>query len=498
MRKLVYLLALLILNINSFVVAQSNIEKVVKKNEAKEYLSYLASDKMLGRDTGSPQLDSAANFIISLFQKWGVEKVKGKDSYLQEVGLNKTYTPSEGKVVIGDSSFEHPKNALMLRGKDFTGNVEMIYANYARERDLDSLDIKGKVVVAKFGLPDIKDVRKAMAISREKRKNVLDRGGLGIIELYDSNQIPWSMLVLYMNHPNMVLADDNDKEQDYPFHFFLDDRKGKLNSWISEKSIFDGKIILKGITPNYIASNNVVGYVPGTDETLKNEYVVLSAHYDHIGTGPAKMVNGEPADTIYNGARDNALGTTGLLMAAKYFSKYPAKRSILFIAFTAEEKGLLGSEYYTEHPWVPLSQCVFNLNIDCAGYNDTTKVTVFGLTRNTEREQFEMASKNYGLKTIKDPIPEQNIFSRSDHYNFAKKGIPSVLFSPGIVSFDQEIQKYYHQVTDHVESLNFNYLEKYYKTFVDITEKIANDPEKPFWKKGDEFESVGKNLYEMQ
>jgi Zn-dependent M28 family amino/carboxypeptidase len=225
---------------------------------------------------------------------------------------------------------------------------------------------------------------------------------------------------------------------------------------------------------------------------LKEEFVLLSAHYDHIGMKATPNSN----DSIYNGARDNAMGTTAVLCAARVFSEAPPKRSLLLLACTGEEVGLLGSRYYAEHPLVPLNKTVFNLNIDGAGYNDTSIVTVIGLERTTAERDILDACKPFGLTAIQDPAPEQNLFDRSDNVSFARKGIPAPTFSPGFRAFDDAINKFYHQVADQAdEQFDFAYFHRFFKAFIHAARRIADNPSSPQWKSGDKYESIGKKLY---
>ncbi len=155
----------------------------------------------------------------------------------------------------------------------------------------------------------------------------------------------------------------------------------------------------------------------------------------------------------------------------------------------------MGSKYYAEHPLVPLKQCVFNLDCDGAGYNDTTKVTVIGLDRTDAQAQIEAGSKAYGLTAINDPVPEQNLFDRSDNVNLAAKGIPAPDFAPGLTAFDTEINKYYHQVADSPESVNYSYLLKYCQAYIYSARLIGDRATAPKWKAGDKYEKAFNELY---
>ncbi|MDO1450166.1 M28 family peptidase [Rhodocytophaga aerolata] len=179
-------------------------------------------------------------------------------------------------------------------------------------------------------------------------------------------------------------------------------------------------------------------------------------------------------------------------------SKYPTKRSALFILFTGEEVGLLGSKWYVDHPLVPLDKMVFCLNSDNRGYTDTSLITVVGLGLTTADESLNQAAIPFGLKVIDDPAPEQNLFDRSDNLHFAQKGIPAPTISMGFTSFNEEIKKYYHQAADNPNTLDYEYLFKFFQAYVLAGRKIANDSKTPFWKPGDKYEAAGKKLYNSQ
>lgn len=243
-----------------------------------------------------------------------------------------------------------------------------------------------------------------------------------------------------------------------------------------------------------LQTQNVIGVIEGADPDLNDEYLMLSAHYDHIGVGPATA----EGDSIYNGARDNAVGVAAVMAAGKYFADHPPRRSILLALWSAEEMGLIGSRLFVEDPAVPLNKIIFNLNIDGGGYNDTTKVTVVGLERTGAEPLFKSAAKEFGLDAIPSPVPELKLFNRSDNIHFARKGIPAPTFSLGFTSFNEEIQYYYHQATDEAQSLNFGYVTMYTRAYILASEKIANSDEPPYWIPGDEFESAGDSLYSRQ
>jgi Zn-dependent M28 family amino/carboxypeptidase len=183
---------------------------------------------------------------------------------------------------------------------------------------------------------------------------------------------------------------------------------------------------------------------------------------------------------------------------AENLAKYPTKRSALFILFTGEEKGLLGSKYYVENPVLPLDQMVYCFNSDNAGYNDTSVISIVGLTRTTAEKNIFSAAETFGLKAIEDPAPEQGLFDRSDNVHFAKKGIPAPTFSLGFTSFDGDVTKYYHRPGDEAHTLDYDYLLKFFKAYVLAGRNIANDKETPIWNEGDKYEKASKELYKVK
>lgn len=239
---------------------------------------------------------------------------------------------------------------------------------------------------------------------------------------------------------------------------------------------------------------NVLAYVPGTDPKLRDQFIVLSAHYDHLGVAPMPKMEEGKLDSIYNGARDNASGSTAVIDAARYFAKYPPRRSVLFITFTAEEEGLIGSEYYASHPLIPLGRTVYNLNIDNASYNDTTLITVVGLHRTSEDSLIIRACKAYGLSVNDDPTGG-GLFYESDNAPLARKGVPAPTYSLGMKTFDSTIFNRYHQLSDEAGNMDMHYVLKFIDAYILAAQYIADADAQPRWTKNDEFEKAWQGLF---
>ena len=486
MKNISLIIALSAITIQSFSQKKpvAEIEKLVTRNEVEGPLTFLAADAMRGRDTGSPELEIAANYIASRFQQLGLQVLPGADHYFQSVDLIKSAGVVTAELKFKEDVFRFRDQFIILEGgSEWSG--ECVYVGYGSAEELPA-DLKGKMVVSIVGSKDSQG-RQIFVASNEKLERVKALGAAGLIEFFQTPPPFWLQVVNYYGRNSRISIQSDAKEV---LHIWMSASSGTGMAELKERKTGMATLSIQGGSKIALPAKNVIGKIEGTDPILRNEHIVISAHYDHVGVG-AKV----DQDSIYNGARDNALGTVGMLTAASYFTKFPPKRSIIFMALTAEEKGLLGSEWYADHPLVPLWQTVFDFDCDGAGYNDKTVATVIGLERTSAESNIAKACAAFGLAAGKDPVPEQNLYERSDNYNFAKKGVPAIDFATGVKSFDEEIQKYYHKPADEVATLDFEYLVKYYRAFVYANHLIANDPNKPFWKAGDKFEATGNALY---
>jgi Zn-dependent M28 family amino/carboxypeptidase len=246
-----------------------------------------------------------------------------------------------------------------------------------------------------------------------------------------------------------------------------------------------------------IDSYNVVGRLTGSDPKLKDQYVIYTAHWDHLGIGPA--VNG---DRIYNGAVDNASGVGGLIEIAKAFINVqpPPKRSILFLSVTAEEKGLLGSEYYAEHPLYPLTQTLANINMDGLNVHGRTKdIEVIGQGMSTLDNDLDAVAKEQGRVVKPDAEPEKGFYYRSDHFNFAKVGVPALdtdagtdfIGRPagwGMMMRNDYTKDHYHKPSDEVRpDWNLSGAVQDLELLFSVGYRVADASEFPTWSPDSEF-----------
>lgn len=495
---------LLVFQLNHHIAAQSalvdQINSNVTQTDIEFNIYFLAADEFLGRDTGTQELDIAARYIATWFQIHGIDKVDGHDSYFQYVPFELLAAPDNIIFEVADASYR--KNRDLLSINNFRGEVEgpTILLEYATQEELSEHSVEGKIVIAKTGLPGQTSPQQMFRATINKRELVEAAGAVGLIEIYNLPQLPWQFLVNFLGTDRLDLAGNSEEHDDSATglpHLWMNGNQEGVVSQLTESSGETAIVTVDGMGTQQIFSRNVVGVLEGSDPELKNEYILLGAHYDHVGVieGHPEPITGE---YIFNGARDNAVGTAGIMAAAKFMAENRPRRSVIFAAWTAEEKGLLGSRYFAENPMIPLEQIVYNLNIDGAGYNDTTKVTVIGLGRTEADEKLMASAETFGLTAIPDPVPEQNLFYRSDNVSFASKGIPAPTYSLGLTAFDDEINYYYHQTTDEPHTLNFSYITQYIRSFVLASLKVANADEAPFWLSGDVYEAAGLELYGIE
>lgn len=463
-----------------------DVANLITKSDAEAHLTFLAADEMRGRNTGSRELDIAANYIASNFKQWGLKPAPGTTNYFQAVELERVFPASVIDLTIGQQIFKVKDEIVMISGGNTDVSGDIVFVGYGTRADFEKAKVKGKIAIAFSGSLEDNDVNKAFAIGHDKNAMAKEFGATALVEILMSPGIPWTAIVGYLHKPGFGVK----KEDGIP-HLWLKNSDSPVLTALKKDKKGKGSLTIAGSRVEAVAAKNVAAVVEGTDPVLKNEYIVISAHYDHVGV---KNKPNQP-DSIYNGARDNAIGTVGMLETARFFSKYPQKRSVLLLALTAEEAGLLGSSWYSDHPLIPLKQTVFNFNCDGAGYNDTSIATIIGMERTTAEPEIAKACEAFGLKATLDPVPEQNLYERSDNYNFARKGVPAIDFAPGTKAFDAELMKYYHQPADEVGSLDFDYLIKYFRAYVYTNYLLANMAQAPVWKAGDKFEPEAKKLY---
>ena len=461
----------------------SKIKSTIDQIDAESHLRFLTADELRGRNTGTIELDIAGRYIAEQFRKYGLDPLGDTEGdYTQKVEMAESNPPTVATASLHDMVFDIQSDLGFVDGKN--GEIEGPMMFIVDLAELETVDLKGKVVVTVMSDP------RAALMNIDQVKDVQNRGAIGLIEIFGPGQkMPWSAVARYLNRQKVNLG-KIDTTEGLPRVWVNDTTAVLIQKLKKNEKQSNASIKIDGLLKRPLDSYNIVGKIEGTDPILKEEHVIMCAHYDHIG-----VQSGKGLDSIYNGTRDNGIGTTGLINAAKYFGLYPAKRSIIIIALTGEEKGLLGSQYYTDNPKVPLEKTVFALNIDNSGYTDTENITLLDTARTNIDKLVYQAAKEAGLGVMGDRIPDQGYYERSDQVSFAKNGVPAINFKMSMAAFDERISTYYHQANDEFDSIDREYVYKYWISYIRSAELISNWDQKPYWIAGDKFEEAGNKLY---
>jgi Zn-dependent M28 family amino/carboxypeptidase len=510
----------------------------IEENKLRAYVKYLSDDLLEGRGPGSRGGILAAKYIAGQFEALGLEPAGADRSFFQQVKMIGMTTDPSTKLTVKSETggAEYGFGGEFVAGTDLEQteipiNSDIIFTGYGVSSpennwdDYKGLDVRGKILMMMVNDPPAPPSEpklfggKALTYYGRwtyKYEEAARRGAAGVILIHtdESAGYGWSVVRNSWSGSRFGLA----PEANAPAL--------KLKSWVTEETArkiarLGGKDLdqlrqsaaSRAFAPaplnvrvdmtlrtqsQRMTSPNVVAIYRGNDPTLKNEYVVYSAHWDHLGVRPD-----QPGDNIYNGAVDNATGVAGMLAIANAFHTLAIKprRSILFVATTAEEQGLLGAEYYASHPLVPIQQTVANINLDSMNaLGVTTDITPLGAERSTLGKFIQDVVKENNMTISPDSRPEQGSFYRSDHFPFAKAGVPAVSFNPGSKFVghsdkwgEEQFQDYnqhrYHQPSDEYSpNWNFGGMVQQARLAFWTGLRVANAPDTPQWNMGDEFE----------
>jgi Zn-dependent M28 family amino/carboxypeptidase len=498
------------------------------------YVEFLASDKLEGRNTGSEGHRQAAEFVAKQFERDGL-KPAGEQGYIQPVKFN-TLQLDESKS--GLSLERNGKEQAMRLGEDAyigtrvdpapTVEAGLVFVGYglrAPENDYDDfagLDTRGKIAVYLGGGPS--SMSSAIAAhyqsAGQRWATLKSAGMIGAVGIPNPHHmdIPWPRIASNRFQMTMQLAapgmDETAGEQiaitwnpahaDELFagsgHTFdelvTQAEAGKQLPRFGLPAKLKAKTLVKR---GQVESQNIAAIFPGSDPKLKSEYVVMSAHIDHLGIG--NPING---DSIFNGAMDDASGVAAILDVADHFKEanVKTKRSVLFVVVTGEEKGLLGSQYYASNPTVPAKSIVADINTDMFLPLYPLKIlTVYGLDESSVGDETRAIAQQMGIKVQPDPEPVRNVFIRSDQYNFIRHGIPSVMVAFGNEKGSKEaaiekkwLTERYHAPSDDVNQPVDKQAAGTFNLLVGrLIERVADAEARPAWKPNSFFRRYATN-----
>jgi len=490
--------------------------------QLKNYLEFIASDELEGRDTPSRGLDIAAMYLASHLKSWGIKPAGDNGTYFQKFPLKRNKIDAQNtNLSLNNQSFAYGEDFLTTYTNSNIPASNIVYAGHGwviKSKNINAyqgIDVKDKIVVVAGGLPkgatfndlqgkmgedwsspgiyaNANGARAVITLTsfnglanwKGSRWNQIEKGDLEFKTPSFQIKIPTITAT-----PRLINAIFQGEKSNGANIF----TKAVMQDFVEPFDLNTNKKISLNVAvkTDTVYTQNVVGILEGSDAVLKNEYVAIGAHYDHVGMN--LFSNNE--DKIWNGADDDGSGTVAVLSMAEAFSKgtQKPKRSILFIWHAGEEKGLWGSEYFTDNPTVPINQIITQLNIDMIGRyqnpgdenhpqnKDLPKQgeifligsklmsTELGEVSETTNKAFLNLSFNYKYDDPNDP---EQFFYRSDHFNYARKGVPIIFYMDGSHAD-------YHQVSDSIEKINFEAMEKVVRTIFATGWELANRPTRP-------------------
>jgi Zn-dependent M28 family amino/carboxypeptidase len=545
-RTLLYLSALVICISSCKQASESNNDgpdslaiKEINDSSLTKYLSVIAADSLEGRKPFTSGETKTIHYLKAEFEKLGLKPGNG-DSYFQEVPMVEIKSIPDEKMVIkanGNQSIslncltDFVAGTRRVQDQVSISNSPIVFAGYgivAPEygwNDYASLNVKGKTVIVLINDPGFADSTlfkgKNMTYYGRwtyKFEEAARQGAAGIIIVHDTEPAayPWTVVRSGWSKSKLTLqSEDNGMNRaviegwvtlDVAKQLFK--MSGKSFDTLALSARKKGfKAVDLNLTTSLTVKNkikksvtyNVLATIPGNKR--KDEAIIYSAHWDHLGIG--EQVKG---DSIYNGAVDNATGVASLFELATAFKKLPKtpQRTILFISYTAEEQGLLGSEYYAKHPTFPLAKTVANINMDMMGIAGKTKdIVVYGFGQSELEDYAAASAKKQGRVIVPDPVPSSGLYYRSDHFNLAKVGVPALFTGSGVDNVKNgkawglkqvaDFTKFrYHSPQDNFDAKTWDLsgIVEDVRMVFDLGYKLSNEDTFPKWKTGSEFKAI--------
>ena len=503
------------------------------------HIAVLASDSLMGRAPGTPGEEKTSAYVEAQFSGMGLKPGNPDGTYIQKVplvGITVTNSPTMTFAKGGTRTSlkwrddfvawtKHVSPSASLR------NSELVFVGYGVEApefgwdDFKGVDLKGKTMVVLVNDPPVADTAVfggARMTYYGRWTYKYDQGmkhkAAGVLIVHETKEAGYPFAVVQgktAEQFDLVTPDKNMARSDVEGWITLDQAKALFKLARQDFDSLKAKAATKEFAPvplgvtasvtlhnklRTVESRNIIAKLEGSDPQLKNEYVIFDSHWDHFGIG--EKING---DSIYNGASDNATGVAGLLSIAKAFSLLaPPKRTVLFISVTAEEQGLLGSQYYATNPLYPINKTVADINMDGLNtWGKTSDIVVMGYGASDLDDYARVAAQEQGGRVLRpDAEPEKGYYYRSDHFNFAKVGVPAFYASSGITFVGKDstygmqkraeyVANDYHKPSDDIKAgWDLSGAAQDAQFYYMIGYRVANAPKWPEWKPGNEFRAV--------
>ena len=465
-------------------------------------IAFLASDELRGRDTPSPGLETAAAWIADQFAAFGLEPA-GDDGWLQRYpypgeALDPAATTLQASAGTAHA-FEYGRDYFAISGTRVPDGVGAVYVDTESGMESQVAALRDQAVVVRLdaspqpgrsGFRFGRDARRIIGSTIDAARQAGAVAVLFVLEpTVSTSEI--ESLAAAEEMPRRALGGVAESDRTLPAFFLARpaaerllamgdvDAAAALDSDAEPAPLPLAGVTLRLAAPASVVDDatppNVVGLLRGSDPELRDTYVVLSAHFDHLGVGRPDATG----DSIYNGADDDASGTSVMVEVAQALAALGQRprRSIVFLAVSGEEKGLLGSEWYSDHPTVPLDAMIANINIDMVGRNAPDSIVVIGQEYSSMGATLDNVAARHadlGLTVAEDIWPEQRFFFRSDHFNFARKEIPALFFFAGI-------HEDYHRPSDEVGGIDLDKVTRVGRMVFYLTHEIADSRREPVW-----------------
>jgi hypothetical protein len=471
----------------------------ITPGDIRHRIGVLADDSMFGRATPSPQLEQVAQYVAAEFQRFGLKPGGDNGGYLQRYGIQQRQLDTTRAVL----ELAGPSGTLTLKpgsgvnllpfgpqpSRNVSGPVVLFVGPADTLNPLSGADVRGAwvAIIATAEPSGLRIMDPAPAAG-------LRAGAIGVLVISNRPDTMWQSRMARLSRPTLLVAWQAAADTlRRPALLEIRDAHAasalRLDPVALRAQPTRTARRLEGITLTYrpayrdlaaASAPNVIGILEGSDPQLKNEYVFFTGHMDHVGTpGAGEGCTARGADSICNGADDDASGTAAVIEVAEAFSRLSPrpKRSLAFMTVSGEERGLWGSEYFSEYPTVPLASVVANLNTDMVGRNWQDTIAVIGKEHSdlgTTLNRVSAAHPELRMQPIDDIWPEESFYFRSDHYNFARKGVPILFFFNGTHGD-------YHQVSDSPDKIDAEKEARIVKLVFYLGLDIANAPQRPRW-----------------
>ncbi len=480
-------------------VAQNGVADAVSSITAEDFVrrvGIIAHDSMRGRNTPSPELDQTAEYLAGEFRKMGLLPGAGGGSFIQRYPLRRERidTVASGVAIPGGRKLRSGTDGILLSGgqtgpRGISGPVVVVSGTPGNARSFEDLDVRGKVVLVVASGSDGWSRRELLRGMRGLL-GLQQQGPAAVVILTRRSDSNWRSAQRGLDRvflrrawrrrpagmPVVEVRQEAIEGSLEASGFDLAAARLRGDEPLEAQRIsgFNITINLEYQTVEELTAPNVVAILEGSDPMLRDEYVTFSGHMDHVGVG-----NPVSGDSIYNGADDDASGTIAVVEAAEAFATlHPRpRRSLMFILVSGEEKGLWGSEYFADNPPVPIESIVANLNTDMVGRNWKDTIVAIGKEHSNLGETLDRVNARHpelGMTAIDDIWPNQRFYFRSDHYNFARKGVPILFFFNGT-------HEDYHRPSDHVEKIDGEKAARIVKLVFFLGLDIANADQRPQW-----------------